>query len=146
MEVAGRMCTLYPLSWQGAVMPTTFVVPPVEHSFDTSFVAALKGEGYRPRLPVAGSADLDLVIRAQVVRADPGNRGLRWMLPLVAGAAVFEVEIQIAAGTGPVATVHVQGKRRWGFYGGDSQVLLQDSAKLAGKHAVRRIAELALAH
>lgn len=142
MDLRGRPCTLYPVSWQGTIFTTSFFVPPVEQWLYTGLVDGLRKLGLDPRQTVPGTPDLELVLRVRVVRADPGSRGLRWLLAFIAGAAVFQIEVLATIGATPVGSVFAQGKRRWGIYGGDSQDLLQDAAKLAGQHAMTPIAAL----
>ena len=76
MDFKGRMCTLYPLSWQGAVFPPSRPIPcdlaPAVATFEGDLVKALRAGGLDPRLPVAGSPDIGIVVRPQVVLVDPG--------------------------------------------------------------------------
>jgi hypothetical protein len=129
----GEPCTVYPVDWQG--MSPKFDLQAVADSFEGSFVLEL-AKAVKPRFPVAGSRDSDLVIRSRVLRADPGNQFLRWLFPFIAGSAVFEVEAEIADSRALIAKVRAHGKRRLGFhFGGDSEEMLADAAKLAGERA-----------
>ncbi len=140
MDVRGRICTLYPLSWQGAVvLPTKFDVRPVADSYQGALVAELTKAGLDPRMPVPGMPDQGLVIRAQIVRADPGSRWLRWLFSMFAGAAAFEVEGQVGDAAAPFGQFHAEGKRRWAYAGGNSQALLTDAAAQTGRRAALQI-------
>lgn len=140
MDYRGAMCTLYPVSWQGAVvLPTQFDVRWAADAYQGALVAELSKAGLSPRLPVAGALDLDIIIRSQIVRADPGNRFLRWMFSLLAGGASFEVEGQVGDRTAPFGQFNARGVRRWAYAGGNSQDLLNDAGKLAGQEAARQI-------
>lgn len=140
MDYRGQMCTLYPVSWQGAaVQPTQFSPSWSAESFQRALVAELSRAGIDPRMPVAGMSDLALVISAHVMRADPGSRAKRWMFSFLAGYAVFEIVGQVGDATAPFGQFSARGVRRWGWYGGDSQALLSDAAKMAGVRAAAQI-------
>jgi hypothetical protein len=138
---SGEPCAVYPVDWQR--MSPKFDVQTVTDSFQGAMVLTL-AKLVDPRFPSLGSGDPDLVVRSRVLRADPGNRLLRFLFPFVAGSAVFEIEAEIAHKSAPIAHVHALGKRRWALSdGGDSQDMLVDAAKLAGKRAaVQLIAAL----
>lgn len=140
MDLKGRLCTLYPVSWQGAlVLPTKFDVRIVADCYQGALAAELAKWGIDPRMPVPGMPDQEIVIRAHIVRADPGSRLLRWMFSMFAGAASFEVEGQVGNAAAPFAQFHAEGKRRWAYAGGNSQALLSDAAGQAGQRAARQI-------
>ncbi|HEY5486517.1 MAG TPA: DUF4410 domain-containing protein [Candidatus Limnocylindrales bacterium] len=140
MDIRGRLCTLYPVSWQGAVvLPTKFDVRPVADCFQGALAAELAKWGLDPRMPVPGMPDQGLVITAQIVRADPGSRLMRWLFSMFAGAAAFEIEGQVGDAATPFGQFHAEGKRRWAYAGGNSQALLTDAAGQAGQHAATQI-------
>ncbi len=140
MDVRGKLCTLYPISWQGAaVAPKQVDFNAVTQTFQNIMVGELNQAGLDLRMPVAGAPDQELVIRGQIVRADPGSRLMRWLFTWFAGAAVFEVEGQIGAAAGPFGGFHAKGTRRAGIGGGESQQLLNDAAKLAAQELARQI-------
>lgn len=140
MDIRGRLCTLYPVSWQGAVvLPTKFDVRPVADCFQGALAAELAKSGIDPRMPAAGTPDHEIVIRAQIVRADPGSRLLRWAFSMFAGAASFEVEGQVGDAAAPFGQFHAETKRRWAYAGGNSQALLTDAAGQAGQRAAQQI-------
>ena len=140
VDVRGRACTLYPISWQGAaVVDPSVNLDVVTQAFQASLVSDLAAAGLDLRMPVPGTMDQPLVIRGQVVRADPGSRLMRWLFTWFAGAAVFEVEGQVGDAAAPFGGFHAIGQRRAGFGGGDSQSLLMDAGKLAGKDSARQI-------
>jgi len=139
---AGRPCSVYPIQSQGAtILPTKFDVQFVEDSFQGALVLALAAK-LNPKFPGQGSPDYDLVIRSQIVRADPGSRFLRWLLPFVAGYAVFEVEAQMTDTGVLLAHVRGHGTRRFGLHGKSSQDLLADAAKLAGEHVAEMLLDV----
>lgn len=138
----GRPCSVYPIQAQGAtILPRKFDVQFAADSFLGAFVMGL-AEKLNPKFPVVGSPDYDLVIRSRIVRADPGSKFLRWLLPFVAGCAVFEVEAQLTERGVLLAHVRGNGTRRFGFGGGNSQDLLADAAKLAGEHAAEMLLDV----
>ena len=140
MDVRGKLCTLYPISWQGAaVAPKQVDLNLVNQSFQGTLVAELAKAGLDLRMPVAGVADQELVIRGQIVRADPGSRLMRYLFTWFAGAAVLEVEGQIGSAAGPFGGFNAKGTRRAGIGGGDSQKMLNDAARLAAQSAAKQI-------
>jgi hypothetical protein len=140
VDIRGKLCTLYPISWQGAaVAPKQVDFNAVTQTFQSILVGALGRAGLDLRMPVAGTPDQEIVIRGQIVRADPGSRLMRWLFTWFAGAAVFEVEGQIGAAAGPFGGFNAKGTRRAGVGGGDSQQLLNDAAKLAAQESARQI-------
>src|ERR1700690_310344 len=134
------MSTLYPVSWQGAAVPSTKVdVSWGAKAFQTALVSELTKAGIDPRIPVDGGPDLDIVIRSQIVRADPGNRFMRWMFSFLAGAAVFEVQGQVGEAAPAFGSFHATGPGRVAYGGGNSQQLLTDAGRLAGEQAAKQI-------
>jgi|SRR5450759_2759116 hypothetical protein len=134
------MCTLYPVSWEGAVVqPTQFSPGWSAKVFQGALASELSKAGIDPRMPVAGRQDLALVISLHVLRADPGSQAKRWMFTLIAGYAVFEVVGQVGSVGVPFVQFGAKGVRRWGLFGGDSQTLLSDAAKMAGGRAAAQI-------
>jgi hypothetical protein len=91
------------------------------------------------RMPVAGIADAPLIICPTILRADPGSRAMRWALTFLAGQAVSEAGGQLGTSAVPFGQVYGKGVRRWGFYGGDSQTLLNDAARMAGLRVAAQI-------
>jgi hypothetical protein len=147
MDVRGKLCTLYPISWQGAaVAPKQVDFGAVSQMFQATLVAELAKTGLDLRMPVAGMPDQEIVIRGQIVRADPGSRVMRYLFTWFAGAAVFEVEGQVGSATAPFNSFHAKGTRRAGVGGGDSQNLLTDAAKLAAQESSRQILASLAAH
>jgi hypothetical protein len=140
----GEPCAVYPVELQGArTLPTAFDVGPAADSYQGALVLEL-AKVVDPLFPRPGAPEPDLVVRSRIVIANPGNRLVRYSMVLGAalgfGAAVFEVEAQIAAGGVPLALVRAQGERRWGYgFGGDSQDLLVDAARLAGERAASQL-------
>lgn len=140
MDYRGQVCTLYPVSWQGAVvLPTKFDVRPVADRYQGALAAELAKWGLDPRMPVPGMPDQGIVISAQIVRADPGSRLMRWLFSMFAGAAAFEVEGQVGDAAAPFGQFHAEGKRRWAYAGGNSEALLTDAAGQAGQQAATQI-------
>jgi hypothetical protein len=135
----GEPCAVYPVEWQGStILPTNFDVGVAADSYQGALVFEL-AKVVDPLFPVADSPDPELVVRSRIVIVDPGNRFMRWMLPLAAGAAVFEVEAQIRDNAALFAQVRAHGKRRWRPGGGISQEMLVDAAKLAGQQAAGQL-------
>jgi hypothetical protein len=140
LDVRGMSCTLYPISWQGAAVAVKQVdFDAVAQTFQATLVAELARAGLDLRMPVPGMPDQPLVIRGQVVRADPGSRLMRYLFTWLAGAAVFEAEGQVGDAAVLYGGFHAKGTRRAGFGGGDSQAMLVDAAKLAGQDSARQI-------
>ncbi len=147
MDFRGKLCTLYPISWQGAaVAPKQVDFNAVAQTFQGILVGELGRAGLDLRMPVAGTPDGELVIHGQIVRADPGSRLMRWLFTWFAGAAVFEVEGQVGDASAPFGGFHAKGTRRAGIGGGDSQQLLNDAAKLAAQESARQILAALAAH
>lgn len=94
--------------------------------------------GFEPKFPEPGSGDIGLVIRPRIVRADPGKKLLRWLV-LFAGAAVCEAHLEVSGTGEPPYQAQAVGKRRWAMYGGNSESMLIDAAKIAGERAARAI-------
>jgi hypothetical protein len=68
------------------------------------------------------------------------------MLSALAGYAEFEVEFQVGTAAAPFAGFVAKGTRRMSALGGNSQMMLNDAARLAGEDSARRIVQaLALA-
>jgi hypothetical protein len=136
----GEPCAVYPVSWEGATaLPTKFGVEAAADSFQGAMALDL-ATAVNPRFSGVGSQKPDLVIRSRIVRADPGNQFLRWALPFLAGAAVFEVDVELLDKGALLAQIHATCQRRWGFsFGGYSQDLLADAAKLAGERAAKYV-------
>jgi hypothetical protein len=140
VDVRSKMCTLYPISWQGATVAQKSVdCGAVAQTFQATLAGDLAKAGLDLRMPVEGAADMELAIRGQIVRADPGSRLMRYLFTWFAGAAVFEVEGQVGGAAGAIGGFHAKGTRRAGVGGGESQNLLNDAAKLAGQASARQI-------
>lgn len=148
----GEPCAVYPLETQSAlILPTKFDIARAADSFQGALILEL-ATVFEPRFPSANSPLPSLVVRSRIVRAYPGNRLARYgslVLSLLfgVGAAVFEVESQMTVNGAVLPFVRTEGKRRWGFgFGGDSQELLADAAKLAGERAGRELLAGLAAH
>jgi hypothetical protein len=139
VDCRGQKCTLYPVSWQEVLQSKDFSPGWYADSFQNALVAYLTGSGLTPLMPAAGTPDQPIVITTQIIRADPGSRAMRWAFTLLAGHAVFEVQGLVGTATAPFGQFHAKGVRRWGWYGGDSEKLLSDAAKLAGESAAYQI-------
>ncbi|HEX7492154.1 MAG TPA: hypothetical protein VF337_10680 [Candidatus Limnocylindrales bacterium] len=143
MDYRGQMCSLYRVAWQQtAIRPTQFDPSLAADSFERALAATLSGAGLDLRMPLPGMADPNLVVRPEIVRADPGSRSLRWMFTMLAGHAIFEVRGLVGGPAGPFGAFQGKGTRRWGIYGGDSRVLLNDAARMAGERAAAQILAL----
>jgi hypothetical protein len=142
----GEPCAVYPIETQGAlILPAKFDVAAAADSYLGALILELASV-VQPQFPSANASLPNLVVRSRIVRAYPGSRLARYgsgaalSLLFGVGAAVFEVESQLTANGLLVAFVHGEGKRRWGFgFGGDSQELLADAAKLAGERVGRQL-------
>jgi hypothetical protein len=140
VDFRGQICTLYPSTWrQTAIRPTQFDPALAAGSFERAMAATLAQAGLDLRMPVPGMADPNLVIRPEIVNSNPGDRMKRWMLTMLAGHAIFEAGGLVGGSDGPFASFAGNGIRRWGFYGGDSRVLLDDAARMAGERAAAQI-------
>ena len=140
MDFRGQACTLYPVSWEGAqTYPTEFSPQYSADAFQGALVSQMTRAGIAMWVPAAGIPDQSIVIVTRIVRADPGSRAMRWMFSLLAGHAVFEIQGQVGTAAMPIGQFHARGVRRWGWYGGDSQALLSDAAKMAGERAASQI-------
>ena len=139
MDLAGKMCTLYPFSTQGAVLTQKIDMGPIAGTFHGALVAELTKAGLDVRMPVAGTPDQPIVVRGQFVRADGGSRIMRYFFTFFAGAAVFEAEGAVGDAGAPFAQLHAASKRRAGFGGGDSAALLNDAARLAGQEIGKQV-------
>lgn len=140
MDYRGQTCTLYPAAWLPTAMrPTQFDPRLSANSFCQSLAGVLMAAGLNVVMPTPGAPDAPLVIRPQVLRADPGSQMMRWLFSWFAGYAVFEVGGQVGRTAGPFANFYAKGTRRMGFYGGNSVTLLNDAGKLAGVEAARQI-------
>lgn len=140
MDFRGQTCLLYPHSWQGAVVRSTTVDI---YGLPDTIEAALTTEPSKAGLLVSrqdsNTPAAGLVVRWEIVRADPGNRLNRWDYPGLAGAAVVEVEGQIGDASATFGHFYAKGTRRTGFFGGGSQSLLTGAARLAGRRAAKQI-------
>jgi hypothetical protein len=143
VDELGEPCAVYEVEWPGStILPAKLDIQDIADTFQGAMVLEL-AKALDPRFPVAGSHDPALVVRSRVLRADPGNQALRWLLSTGVGGAVFEVEAQIADKGALLAHVHAEGKRRWGApFGGQSHEMLADCAKLAGERAAKQLLEV----
>jgi hypothetical protein len=138
--LGGMACTLYPLSWETAVTGSGGVdFATVNQSFMAALIPALQASGLDLRMPSPGTADQAFVIRGRVVRADPGSQAMRYVFSALAGFAIFEVEFQVGNAAAPFAHFVTKGTRRMSAFGGNSQMMLSDAAKLAGEESAGRI-------
>jgi hypothetical protein len=136
----GMACTLYPLAWESASTGGGGVdLAMVDQSFMSALVSALQASGLDLRMPSPGTADQAFVIRGRVIRADPGSQAMRYVFSALAGYATFEVEFQVGSAAAPFAHFVTKGTRRMSAFGGNSQMMLNDAAKLAGEDAAGRI-------
>ena len=122
-------------------MPVKFDFGPIGQEYMTSLVTELGKVGIAAQMPALGVPDQGLVITSQVVRADPGNRFMRYLFTWFAGAAVFEVEGAFGQGTTQVGSFRAKVSKKGGFsaFGGDSRKLLIAGAKQAGKDSAKQI-------
>ncbi len=143
MDLRGRICTLYPISWQGAVVPPgrpiNFDVTMVVQSFQIELVARLSNAGLDLRMPTPGALDPGLVIRPQVVLADPGRpfELLTWLSS--DGAAAFEVEGMVGDASAPFGHFHASGRGRATWMKQDPQQILAAAAGRAGGRAAKQV-------
>jgi hypothetical protein len=136
-----RQCVVRLVEWEGAAATSRgFDRQLVADSYQEALVLGLAMAGFDPRYPRPGPESTGPVVRSRMVRTTPGNRLLRWLLPYVAGTAVCEVEVDVSRVGAPSLHTRAAGKRRWAYFGGDSESLLVDAAKLAGEHAAQEIA------
>jgi hypothetical protein len=139
VNLAGTACTLYPASTQGAVMPRPFNFSSVIATFNTALLQELGMAGLDARMPVPGLPDLPVVVKLQILKADPGSRLMRYLFTWFAGAAVFEVAGAVGDANAPFAQVRAGGTRRASWYGGNSDAMLADAARMAGQRAGKQI-------
>jgi hypothetical protein len=143
MDFKGRMCTLYPISWQGAVLPPNRPIPcdlaAAVASFEGGLVNALRAARLDPRLPVPGSPDTGIVIRPQVVLVDPGVPIQPLNMFSQENKVVFEVEGLIGDASGPFGQFHAQGATQGSLARQDPQQLFVRAAGKAAKKAAKQI-------
>jgi hypothetical protein len=112
---------------------------PIADAFMNGLAGGLTMGGLVLQPQAPGPADRSIVIRSQVVRADPGSRLLRYIFTWFAGAAVFEVEGQFGSPVAQLGSFHFKATRRAGLGGGDSLKLLIAGAKQAGQNSATQI-------
>jgi hypothetical protein len=142
VELQGQLVTLYPLSLEGGVVAPGTDPTPAVGAFQSALVSQLVSAGMDVRMPVPGTPDMAIVIRPQLLLADPGSRLMRYLFTWFAGAAKFEAGGAIGNSQAPVAQIAGKGVRRAGVGGGDSVNLLTDAGKLAGTDMGRQIVDL----
>jgi hypothetical protein len=142
VDLTGKTCIVLPISWQHpAERSMTVDMWGVRGTLLDALATKLTKAGLTLVTPGPGTRPVSgLVVRWELVRADPGSRAVRYEWGPFAGAAVVEVEGQIFDSAVPLGHFYAQGTRRhsW-FFGGNSESLLRDAAKLAGRRAAEQI-------
>lgn len=139
MNYRGQTCTVHPLSWKGVEeQPTEPTRLASERAFQGALTIELKRAGLHPRLPEEGLPDQGIVITSFVKRADPGSRFVRW-LAWPAGRVVFEAAGEVGDAASLFGKFGASKVRMFGWYGGDSEAMLSEAAKMAGERAAAQI-------
>jgi hypothetical protein len=143
VDFKGRMCTLYPLSWQGAVFPPSRPIPcdlaPAVATFEGDLVKALRAGGLDPRLPVAGSPDIGIVVRPQVVLVDPGAPIQPANMFSQENRVVFEIEGRFGDASGSSGRFHALAATQGSLARQDPQALVVRAAGKAAKKVAKQI-------
>ena len=139
MNYRGQTCTVYPVSWEGAeAQPAKSARLASERAFQGALTNGLKRAGLHPRPPEEGLPDRPIVVTSYVKRADPGSRLVRW-LAWPAGRVVFEAAGEVGDAASLFGKFGARRVRMFGWYGGDSEVLLNDAARAADERAAVKI-------
>jgi hypothetical protein len=137
VDFSGTQYTLYPLE----------IAAPIPPGYDGAFfVTAFRGAiaeyleaaGLEPCAPNQGAPDRVAGLHGRVTRMDPSSAADRYFAPLT-GWTVFEADIQVARGGIDLGEIHARGVRHFALFIGDSNWLLEDAARLAGRDAARKI-------
>ena len=139
MNYRGQTCTVYPVSWEGTeAQPDKSARLASERAFQGALTTGLERAGLHPRPPEDGLPDQPIVVTSYVKWADPGSRLVRW-LAWLAGRVVFEAAGEVGDAASLFGTFGAKKVRMFGWYGGDSEAMLSEAAKMAGERAATQI-------
>jgi hypothetical protein len=143
VDLTDKACTLIPIPWKGGGVRTTNVdLSGVPCKVQLELYTQLENAGLQMRTGKRdeGHPSAGLVVKCEIRRADPGSRTARYEWGPFGGAAVVEVSGQVFDGPRPLDFLTAEGKRRFAlFFGGSSESMLLDAAKLAGRHLADQI-------
>jgi hypothetical protein len=137
MKYKGKPCVVEVWDTSQAVVKAPFGITVITAEFQEGLNRQLMKKG----IPLEQkNPDSEVFARGKYVRVDAGNRLLRYILSLLAGQAVIEVEGELIVKGEPKASLHAKAKQGWGLFGGNSESLLKGCAKTCARRIAKQVA------